>query len=335
MNKNRYVKCLSVLLFLGSSSGFAQSGASLLGASYAKPSPFVVAPGQIVTLFFRGVGPQANGSARVDEAKAIPLPVTLAGLSLKISQSGGTSPLPVPIVSVRQETECATSSSQCYLTAVRVQIPFELAASTTPRLGPGGVKAPDAELTVIVDGVASRTFLLRPVSENGHVLTSCDLAGDTNPDSVCNHTAYHANGRPVNMDEPAALGETILIYAFGLGQTTPPAKTAEASGAGLSVLDSQQPRLIVTLQDSLLNASPALPRAVVSEPYNLPHAKIDFAGLTPGQIGVYQINVPIPTSFQVPVRCGPDASVGAIRSNGLLQLTTAQGTENVPICVAP
>ena len=335
MNRNRYVKYLPVLLSLGSLSGFAQSSASLLGASYAKPSPFLVAPGQIVTLFFRGVGPQANGSTRLDDARAIPLPETLAGLSLKISQSGAAAPLPVPIVSVRQETECDTASSECYLTAVRVQIPFELAASTTPRLGAGGVKAPDAELALIVDGKASRTFLLRPVSENGHVLTSCDLAGDTNPDSVSNHTAYHADGRPVNMDAPAALGETILIYAFGLGQTTPAARTAEASGTGLSVLDPLQPRLIVTLQDSLLNASPAVPRAVVAEPYNLPRAKIDFAGLAPGQIGVYQINIPIPTSFQVPVRCGPDASIGSIRSNGLLQLTTAQGTENVPICVAP
>lgn len=318
-----------------SSSGLAQSSGSLLGASYAKPSPFIVAPGQIVTFFFRGVGPLPSGSTRFDDASTLPLPETLAGLSLKISQTGMASPLPVPLVSVRQEIECDATSWECYLTAVRVQIPFELAASTTPRVGPGGVEVPDAELTLEEDGKASRTFRLRPVSENGHVLTSCDLAGDTNPDSSCSRVAYHADGRPVNMDTPAALGEAIVIYAFGLGQTTPPAKTAEASGTGLSVLDPLQLRLIVTLQDSILNSSPALPRALISGPYNSPFAKIDFAGLAPGQVGMYQINVPIPFSFQAPVRCGPDASVGAIRSNGLLQLTTAQGTENVPICVAP
>jgi hypothetical protein len=93
--------------------------------------------------------------------------------------------------------------------------------------------------------------------------------------------------------------------------------------------------MFVTLQDSVLNSVPSLPRAIIAEPYNMPWAQVDFAGLTPGQVGMYQVNVPIPMSFQVPVRCGPDPSVGAIRSNGFLQLTTAQGTEGIPICVAP
>ena len=115
---------------------------------------------------------------------------------------------------------------ECYLTSVRVQIPFEMAASTTPRLGPSGVKVADAELILEADGRESRSFLLRPVSENGHVLNSCDLAGDTNPDSVCSRTAYHSDGRPVNMDAPAARGETIVVYAFGLGR--PPLRLGPA-----------------------------------------------------------------------------------------------------------
>ena len=254
---------------------------------------------------------------------------------MKISQSGLASPLAVPMLSVRQDKDCDTGSAECLVTSARVQIPFELPASTTPRLGPKGVKVPDAELTLDGDGQVSRTFLLRPVSENAHVLTSCDLAGDTNPDSVCSRVAYHADGRPVDIDAPAVRGETVILFAFGLGQTTPPATTAVTSGSGLSVLDPQQPRMFVTLRDSFLNAAPSLPRAIVAEPYNLPWAQVDFAGLAPGQVGLYQVNVPIPASFQIPVRCGPDPSIGAIRSNGLLQLTTAQGTEAIPICVAP
>ena len=335
MKENRYIQHVALLLTFGLSPCFAQTSASALGAGYAKPSAFIVAPGQIVTFFFRGVGTLPGGTLRTDDAKTQPLPETLGGLSLKIAQPGIASPLGVPIASVRQDKECDTVSSECYVTSVRVQIPFELAASTTPRLGKAGVKAPDAELTLVEDGKASRTFLLRPVSENGHVLNSCDLAGDTDPDSICSRVAYHADGRPVNMDAPAALGETILIYAFGLGQTTPPARTGAVSGTGLTVQDPQQPPVIVTVQDRFLNASPSLPRAASSDPYNSPFATLDFAGLAPGQVGVYQINVPVPVSFQVPVRCGPNTSGEPVRSNGLLMVTTAQGTENVPICVAP
>ena len=335
MNQCSCVRCFAAVLFLGTFAGFAQTSASLLGASYAKPAPFLVAPGQVLTFFFRGVGPAPGGSLRSNDATGLPLRGSMAGLSLKIQHAGAASPLQVPILSVRQERECDTISFECFVTSVRVQIPYELAASTKPRLGPTGATVPDAALVLETDGQSSRTFALRPVSENGHVLTSCDLAGDTNPDSVCHRVAYHADGRPVNMDTPASLGETIVINAYGLGQTTPPAKTGEGADTGLSVLDPQQPVLIVTLQDQFLNSVDSLPRAYISDPYNLPWAKIDSAGLVPGQVGLYQVKVPIPTSFQIPVLCGPDPVVGSIRSNGLLQLTTAQGTENIPICVTP
>jgi uncharacterized protein (TIGR03437 family) len=241
---------------------------------------------------------------------------------MRISQSGLASPVAVPLLSVRQEKECDTGSAECLLTSVRVQIPFELPASTTPRLGPKGVKVPDAEMTLEEDGRASRTFLLRPVSENAHVVTSCDLAGDANPDSVCTRVAYYADGRAVDMDAPAARGESITFFAYGLGQTPPPATTGAASGTGLSVLDSQPPRMFVT------------PRTFDGQPYRLPWAQVDFAGLAPGQVGLYQINVPIPVSFEAAVPCGPDPAIIAVRSNARLQLTTAQGTENIPICVA-
>jgi hypothetical protein len=238
-------------------------------------------------------------------------------------------------LAVRQDQECDTGSAQCLITSVRVQIPFELPASTYPRLGPKGIMVSDAELTLMEDGKPSRSFRLRPVSENGHVVTSCDLIGDTNPGSVCSRVAYHSDGRAVDMNAPAARGETITLFAYGLGQTTPPAATGIASGTGLSVVDSQPPRLIVTVRDNLLNAPSNSPRAFASEPYNLPWAQVDFAGLAPGQVGLYQINVPVPLTFEVPVPCGPDPSISGVRSNGLLQLTTAQGTENIPICVAP
>jgi len=334
MHGNRFLRGIAALTLFGSPAIFSQTSASLTGVGYSKPAPFLVAPGQIVTLSLRGVTPLPDGSLRTADAGSLPLPGTLAGLSATLTQPGLDSALAVPMLAVHQEKDCGTSSPQCYLTTVRVQIPFELPASTTPRLGDKGVKVPDAELVLQEDGNVSRTFPLRPVSENGHVLTSCDLANDLNPDSVCSRVAYHADGRTVNLDNPAERGETISVFAYGLGQTTPAARTGDVAGAGLSTVDPVQPRMFVTLTDRFLNSSPSLPRTQSADPYNQPFAEISFAGLAPGQVGVYQINVPIPRSFLVPVACGPDANVGAIRSNGILQVTTAQGTENIPICVA-
>jgi len=289
MDKFRF----TLALLLVSIPALSQSSASLLNAGYAKPAPFLVAPGQLMTLFFRDLGP-------------------ISTPSLTISQSGAT--LKVPILSTTQDNE---------VTALRVQIPFELLASTTPRLGPKGVHVPDVQLTLLQNGQPSRTFPLRPVSENGHVLTSCDLSGDTNPDAVCTRTAYHADGRPVSPELPAAKGETVIVYAYGLGPT---------NAAG-SVLDPQEPRLLVTVQDQFLNANPAVPRNFVAEAFNLPAARMEYAGLAPGQIGLYQLNIVVPATFEAPFRCGPDEAIGTITANGHFWVTTAQGSELVPLCV--
>src|SRR5262249_9558856 len=160
--------------FVTSSSAYAQSGAVLTGAGYAKPAPFSVAPGQLMTLFFRGIGPLPDGTLRAGDAKTTPLPDTVAGISLSVSQAGLDAALHVPVVAVRQEKDCEAASAECYLTSVRLQVPFEVIASIP---GPGGFQAPDAEVKVTTDGQPSRSFAIRPVSADGHVLTSCDISG--------------------------------------------------------------------------------------------------------------------------------------------------------------
>ncbi len=299
----------------------------MTAAGYAKPAPFLVAPGQLMTFFFRGIAPLPDGSPRSANAQTTPLPDVLAGLSLTLSQPGQEGPLHVPLVSVRQDKECDAATPACYLTSIRLQVPYEIAASTP---GSSGVNAPDAQAVITVDGQASRSFTIRPVSANGHVLTSCDISGETNPDAVCERVAYHNDGRPVNASAPASKGESIVIFAFGLGRTTPPAETGKSAAAG-AVIDPDQ--LIVTLKDNFANAVSSLPRRFDSDPYNSPRAKTGFAGLAPGQIGLYQINVPIPSSFDTTLVCTTGGPQPLIHSNGILEVTTPQGTENVPICV--
>src|SRR5215207_10129458 len=137
----------------------AETELTLLSSGYAAPAPTEVAPGQIVTLFFRGIRPAASFIMRSGQASSVPLPERLAGLSAHILQLPQQNPFRLPILAVRQHNECEEVSSRpvCLLTAIRVQIPFEL----TPTV---------AKLVVEEDGQPSRTFLIRPIRENAHVI---------------------------------------------------------------------------------------------------------------------------------------------------------------------
>jgi uncharacterized protein (TIGR03437 family) len=79
---------------------------------------------------------------------------------------------------------------------------------------------------------------------------------------------------------PARAGEALVIYAIGLGPTTPPA--ASGAGAPLDPLARVEPPFQVVFARGL-GGGPAV------DPL--------FAGLTPGFVGLYQVNVLIPAEL--------------------------------------
>jgi uncharacterized protein (TIGR03437 family) len=85
--------------------------------------------------------------------------------------------------------------------------------------------------------------------------------------------AFHAGTTiPADSAHPASPGEILETYGFGLGATTPPV----ADGA----------------------AAPSNPPAITSFPavsIGPVFANVTFAGLVPGLVGVYQVNVVVPT----------------------------------------
>jgi uncharacterized protein (TIGR03437 family) len=295
----------------------AQTDASLAAVGYAAPGPVEVAPGQIITLFFLGIKSAPNGSLRSGQAQSVPIPASIAGLSVEILQLPETTPFPLPILAVRQQNECeeVTGRPICLVTAIRVQMPSAL----TPTV---------AKLLVKEDGQASRTFLVRPIRNNAHIVTSCDLTWDTNPGSVCRRLAYHANGTMVDENAPAKPGETIVLYAHGLGPTLPGVNAGDVSPAGAAVIDATYRQLKAGFS-VFRNASPSTPRYFEADNPEIENAMV-YAGLTPGQVGLYQINVRIPGSLAIPIPCGGDT-----RSNVLVKISTPQGTENMPMCVEP
>ncbi len=112
--------------------------------------------------------------------------------------------------------------------------------------------------------------------------------------------ATHADGTLLTAASPAQPGEIIVIYATGLGETVPNPGPYEVPGATAPIewLSS----LVVSLNGMAL-----------------PSSLIQYAGLTPGCVGLYQINLQLP----------PDAL-----SNPTIQVAVAGRSSAGPLEIA-
>ncbi|HEV8145506.1 MAG TPA: hypothetical protein VGP79_03960, partial [Bryobacteraceae bacterium] len=96
-----------------------------------------------------------------------------------------------------------------------------------------------------------------------------------------------------NASAPAKAGDVLVIYSVGLGPVNPPLKSGNP--APLTFLEPITGTASVTIG-------------------GVP-AKVEFAGLTPGFSGLYQVNVTVPTGItpgnQVPVTVSVNGRAGA------------------------
>src|SRR5712692_1844202 len=149
---------------------FGQPGNQIFSASYGLPTLGPVAPGQVVTLFIRGL------KAGPASASTLPLPTTLAGVSVSLKQPGGYSGS-APIFRILPLDPaglgCAGGRAlPCGLSAVTVQIPFEIRTCGLP-----GDFSPCLPLTatVVENSVAGEQLNLSTSPSRFHILNSCDF----------------------------------------------------------------------------------------------------------------------------------------------------------------
>jgi uncharacterized protein (TIGR03437 family) len=83
-----------------------------------------------------------------------------------------------------------------------------------------------------------------------------------------------ARGSLISATNPARAGQVIIVYATGLGATQPAVGAGEASPS----------------------SSPAVASRTVSAYVGGQTASVEFAGLTPGPVGLYQVNLRIPAT---------------------------------------
>lgn len=324
---NHHVFWMGVLL---ASLGQAQSPVTLAAAGYQNPPFFPVAPGQVITLYATGVPtllPPDQSGVRESAATDTPLPAMLAGFSVTVTQLPGGSPKQAPMLSVVQTSHCtdpSASSPACFVTALTVQMPdmqVPVLASSS------GV----TQLAIFVDGVPSQAFGINPVNENIHILTTGNpVAGPALVPSVT-----HLDGGLVSAASPARAGEILVMYAVGLGSTIPAVPEGQ-----LTPLSAPQPTFFqwdLTFSYTFNYAQGTSPAQATAAASTI--SPPIFAGLTPGQVGLYQINFAVPSPPSGAASCGtggnsrPNLTVSAY-SQAFAPPGFTNPSDTAAICVA-
>ncbi|SRR5579883_1901978 len=173
---------------------------------------------------------------------------------------------------------------------------------------------------------------------------SCEMDGANCPVTMAQEypspaVVTHGDGTLVSSTSPAAPGETVVAYAFGLGTDS-----GVTTGAAVSAptTNAQFPAFNLHVQFDFRPNAPGAP------PYVKPFAPLPpdtfspvYAGLTVGQIGLYQINIKLPDSFPAHLPCdlpgipaGPNLNPPVV-SNLTIDIGGVSSFDGAAICVLP
>jgi uncharacterized protein (TIGR03437 family) len=307
----------------------ASSAQTVVETDYQAPA-IKIAPGQVVPLIVTGLQTiLPDGIARVNGP---PVPLTLDNISVTLTEPPTSYSAQLPIFSINQFNHCGvlvSPSPACRVTAITVQIPFDIFVPNPAQVMPF---QPSTVITINQDGTISQAFFATPYPDRVHILQSCDIAGQTFETGVCYPLVTHADGSLVLQDASgsegaltrtaAQPGEALVMYAWGLGTISPAVQAGSVSPIPPATVVAP-----VNLRfDYIPNASPSPPTAnvrftSVSHPF--------FAGLTPTEVGLYQINFVVPDAPPGAQNCG-----APIASNLTISVDiSGQSFSGAAICV--
>jgi len=306
----RHLVTLTLLCAALSPGVSAQGGSAnpIVGMGYLYP-PVNVAPGQLITVFVAG-NVQGDITAAVTGR-------------------------PAPVLSVQPPSGCPSATLCSSVTAITLQIPYEI----EPDCFPLCLVMEQAQLVVTANGVASPPIELAPVADRVHILTACDTVLSNGSGSApsgglpCAPLVTHADGSLVTSASPARGGEVLVVYAVGLGLTNPLVRTGQAAVTAAPTNETfsldfdfrpnalaNQPVVLCSCPASAPNCP--LPCPVLPQPL--------YAGLTPGFVGLYQINFIVP-----PPPVGTQPCSGTVQSNLTVSVGGQNSFDGAGICVAP
>jgi len=212
----RLIVVLVVMLLCPPAS--AQSANYITTSGYKFPSTSLVAPGQVITLFVRGLTvPNAIAST-------FPLPTTLGGVSVIVKDPPTPSyPLALPILSVRSDPGACSGGlvEFCNTTAVTIQFPYEATCIPDRSFNSCAIGyRPPVKVSVRVSGVLGEEMWFSIVAGRPYLLNSCDAIFGR-PSGFCLPLITHTDGSLVSFTARAHPGEVVTLYGLGFGDTKP------------------------------------------------------------------------------------------------------------------
>ena len=290
------------------------------GAGYRGPALTFVAPCQLLTIYTN-----IDSSSNSATAGSLPLPLTLAGISAQVgvlASNFSVLTYDAPILEVFQAVVAYSLNTGALVQftepAATIQIPCEIPFPA------GGVNLLLSGASNPGRGAALRLFANPDaihIIRSGDSLELKASAGFLPNDLP---SVLHADGSAVTSKNPSHPGETVSVWAVGLGlPSSGTVKTGEANPS---------PALTTTVNvdfDFRSNAGPSMPSATDTGGSRVPARKVT-AYFAPGFVGLYQINVTIPAP-PVPLEpCG-----GVYQSNLTINIGGSASFDGAGICVAP
>ncbi len=245
------------------------------------PCPPAVLPGVYTSVFSRTLAPLVNRLTLVSITQsgftilpaaydaAVPIPQ----ITSIVNAADQTQPVaPGGLVNVMGSnlslTNIATSQvpaptafGQSCLTVNGVALPLLLVSSTQI----------NAQLPFTLDGNSQMTLRTPGGVSNNLNFTILPTAPSVFRTADQSPSVYRGNGALVSDANPVQAGDELVIYATGLGKTNP--LVATGAGAPPNAVAMVQPRVV-------LGGTPL---------------GVDFAGLSAGAVGVYEIHVSVPS----------------------------------------
>jgi hypothetical protein len=299
----------AILLVLVCHALLAQAPNQIVSIGYKPPAYPAVAQGQVITLYAAALNvPDAA-------AQQLPLPTTLSGVSVAVRVEGArdASKYPTSLGILRiQSTACVAGKGLiCPITAITVQIPNDGVCAPTSGASCGTPTQylnppPLLVLNVKANGLTGPDLPMAVFLGMEHLLDSCDsMFGSTDG---CHPLVTHTDGTLVSSDSPARVGETIVIYAEGLGL-----HVSAAVNEGM-IVSYRQP------------TPPGYPTTIYSTVDHL--VQPDYVG-TAGDYGtlLYQINLVVPPMPAQTYQCQTATDINTIISE--------PNQSSVSICVRP